>query len=164
MHKIRKIWFMWALLPSLNAWAAPLQTTYHIKVDQFGYFTNATKYAVIADPQVALLFLIPLPTLIALPYLRRYIPAEEAKGGVPRYSIQVTLRKGWRQSVMVGDAAKAGKMAEFLLTKGIYAIGFSYPVVPMGKARIRTQVSAAHTEDELKYAAAMFAEASSAVA
>ena len=66
--------------------------------------------------------------------------------------------------VMVGDAAKAGKMAEFLLTKGIYAIGFSYPVVPMGKARIRTQVSAAHTEDELKYAAAMFAEASAAVA
>ena len=66
--------------------------------------------------------------------------------------------------VMVGDAAKAGKMAEFLLTKGIYAIGFSYPVVPMGKARIRTQVSAAHTEDELKYAAAMFAEASSVVA
>src|SRR5580700_8028629 len=55
--------------------------------------------------------------------------------------------------VMVGDAAKAARMAEYLLQKGIYVIGFSYPVVPMGKARIRTQVSAAHTAEQLGWAA-----------
>jgi glycine C-acetyltransferase len=65
--------------------------------------------------------------------------------------------------VMVGDAAKAARMAEYLLQKGIYVIGFSYPVVPMGKARIRTQVSAAHTIDQLGWAAEMFAEAASKV-
>ena len=50
--------------------------------------------------------------------------------------------------VMVGDAAKAGRMAEYLLERGVYVIGFSYPVVPMGKARIRTRVCAAHTEEQ----------------
>jgi len=65
--------------------------------------------------------------------------------------------------VMVGDAAKAARMAEYLLEKGIYVIGFSYPVVPMGKARIRTQVSAAHTTDQLGRAAQMFAEAAANV-
>jgi glycine C-acetyltransferase len=65
--------------------------------------------------------------------------------------------------VMVGDAAKAARMAEYLLQKGIYVIGFSYPVVPMGKARIRTQVSAAHTTDQLGWAAEMFAEAAAKV-
>ena len=65
--------------------------------------------------------------------------------------------------VMVGDAAKAARMAEHLLQKGIYLIGFSYPVVPMGKARIRTQVSAAHTTDQLGWAAEMFAEAAAKV-
>jgi glycine C-acetyltransferase len=65
--------------------------------------------------------------------------------------------------VMVGDAAKAARMAEYLLEKGIYVIGFSYPVVPMGKARIRTQVSAAHTTEQLGWAAEMFAEAAAKV-
>jgi glycine C-acetyltransferase len=65
--------------------------------------------------------------------------------------------------VMVGDAAKAARMAEYLLQRGIYVIGFSYPVVPMGKARIRTQVSAAHTTDQLGWAAEMFAEATAKV-
>lgn len=65
--------------------------------------------------------------------------------------------------VMVGDAAKAARMAEYLLQKGIYVIGFSYPVVPMGKARIRTQVSAAHTTEQLGWAAQMFAEAAANV-
>src|SRR5271165_847884 len=62
--------------------------------------------------------------------------------------------------VMVGDAAKAGRMAEYLLERGVYVIGFSYPVVPMGKARIRTQVCAAHTEEQLNRAAELFREAS----
>jgi glycine C-acetyltransferase len=61
--------------------------------------------------------------------------------------------------VMIGDAARASRMADLLLQKGIYVIGFSYPVVPVGKARIRTQVSAAHTRADLEKAAAAFAAA-----
>ena len=61
--------------------------------------------------------------------------------------------------VMLGDAAKATQLADRLLTKGIYVIAFSYPVVPQGKARIRTQVSAAHSEDDLLKAADAFAVA-----
>ncbi len=61
--------------------------------------------------------------------------------------------------VMIGDAARAAQLADLLLTKGVYVIGFSFPVVPIGKARIRTQVSAAHTEEDLERAAAAFAQA-----
>ena len=60
--------------------------------------------------------------------------------------------------VMLGDAALAQNMASRLLEKGIYVIGFSFPVVPKGKARIRVQVSAAHTMDDLKFAVQMFGE------
>ncbi len=59
--------------------------------------------------------------------------------------------------VMLGDASLATRMADALLKKGIYVIGFSYPVVPQGKARIRVQVSAAHTTEEIAYAAEQFA-------
>lgn len=59
--------------------------------------------------------------------------------------------------VMIGDAARATQMADLLLEKGVYVIGFSYPVVPVGKARIRTQVSAAHSRNDLQTAAAAFA-------
>ncbi len=58
--------------------------------------------------------------------------------------------------IMVGDAALASKMADRLLELGVYVIGFSYPVVPMNKARIRVQVSAAHTQDDLEFAAGLF--------
>jgi len=61
---------------------------------------------------------------------------------------------------MVGDAARAARIAEHLLSRGIYVIGFSYPVVPMGKARIRIQVSATHTTEQLSRAAELFKEAS----
>jgi glycine C-acetyltransferase len=61
--------------------------------------------------------------------------------------------------VMFGDARPAVKMAESLLNKGIYVIPFSFPVVPKGKARIRTQVSAAHSTQDLKFAVEKFAEA-----
>lgn len=61
--------------------------------------------------------------------------------------------------IMLGDAAVAARMAERMLEKGVYVVGFSYPVVPHGKARIRTQISAAHTMDDLDFAARMFAEA-----
>src|SRR5262249_50727005 len=60
--------------------------------------------------------------------------------------------------VMLGDAALAGKMADGLLEHGIYVIGFSYPVVPQGQARIRIQVSAAHTPEQLDRAAQAFRE------
>jgi glycine C-acetyltransferase len=58
--------------------------------------------------------------------------------------------------VMVGDAALAARMAEAMLDEGVYVVGFSYPVVPQGKARIRTQVSAAHSRDDLERAVAAF--------
>ena len=54
--------------------------------------------------------------------------------------------------IMLGDARLAQKMAEKLLEKGIYVIGFSYPVVPEGQARIRTQISAAHSKQNLDFA------------
>ena len=58
---------------------------------------------------------------------------------------------------MLGDASLATKMAERLLEEGIYVVGFSYPVVPEGQARIRVQMSAAHTHEQLKQASAAFA-------
>jgi glycine C-acetyltransferase len=54
--------------------------------------------------------------------------------------------------IMLGDASLAAKVAAAMLTKGVYVIGFSYPVVPQGKARIRTQISAAHSEADLQLA------------
>lgn len=61
--------------------------------------------------------------------------------------------------VMFGEAQPAVKMAEALLAKGVYVIPFSFPVVPKGKARIRTQVSAAHSKEDLDFAVEKFAEA-----
>ena len=60
--------------------------------------------------------------------------------------------------VMLGDAALAAKVADAMLTKGVYVIGFSFPVVPQGKARIRTQISAAHTQEDLAFAIEKFDE------
>jgi glycine C-acetyltransferase len=58
--------------------------------------------------------------------------------------------------VMLGDAALATQFAEAMLARGVYVIGFSYPVVPQGKARIRTQLSAAHTREDLELAVQAF--------
>jgi glycine C-acetyltransferase len=60
--------------------------------------------------------------------------------------------------VMVGDAALAAKTAGIMLEKGVYVVGFSFPVVPQGKARIRAQVSAAHSRDDLERAVRAFIE------
>ncbi|TVR58204.1 MAG: glycine C-acetyltransferase [Spirochaetaceae bacterium] len=60
--------------------------------------------------------------------------------------------------IMIGDAAEAHRIAAEMLKRGVYVVGFSYPVVPNGAARIRTQVSAAHTRDELSEAVRCFAE------
>ena len=61
--------------------------------------------------------------------------------------------------VMLGEATLAGRMAERLLELGVYVIGFSFPVVPKGQARIRTQMSAAHTRADLEQAVAAFTTA-----
>ncbi len=63
--------------------------------------------------------------------------------------------------IMLGDAVLAQKMAEKLLEKGVYAIGFFYPVVPKGAARIRTQISAAHSIENLDFAIEKIAEVKS---
>ena len=60
--------------------------------------------------------------------------------------------------IMLGDAVLAQKMAEKLLEKGVYVIGFSYPVVPKGAARIRTQISAAHSRKDLDFAVEKISE------
>ncbi|RMF38658.1 MAG: glycine C-acetyltransferase [Planctomycetota bacterium] len=61
--------------------------------------------------------------------------------------------------IMLGDARLANAMADRLLELGVYVVGFSYPVVPKGKARIRTQVSAAHSQQDLEFAVEMFRQA-----
>ena len=61
--------------------------------------------------------------------------------------------------VMIGDAERAGRMAELLLEHGVYAVGFSHPVVPHGRARIRVQLSAAHSTEDVERAVAAFVAA-----
>jgi glycine C-acetyltransferase len=60
--------------------------------------------------------------------------------------------------IMLGDAALSQKFAARMLEKGVYVIGFFYPVVPHGTARVRTQVSAAHSREDLEFAVKAFAE------
>jgi glycine C-acetyltransferase len=60
--------------------------------------------------------------------------------------------------IMIGDAAKSQKFAARMLEKGVYVIGFFYPVVPHGTARVRTQVSAAHSREDLEFATKAFGE------
>src|SRR3954451_11786089 len=72
----------------------------------------------------------------------------------------LTIRPGVHPIVpiMIGDAAKSQKFAARMLEKGVYVIGFFYPVVPHGTARVRTQVSAAHSREDLEFAVNAFAE------
>ncbi len=65
--------------------------------------------------------------------------------------------------VLLGDAVLATSMAEALLNEGVYVVGFSYPVVPQGQARIRTQMSAAHTKPQLQQAVVAFSKAGRAL-
>jgi glycine C-acetyltransferase len=73
---------------------------------------------------------------------------------------KLTIRPGTHPivPVMIGDASLSQKVAQRLLELGIYVIGFFYPVVPQGKARIRTQVSAAHSREDLQFAIEKFAK------
>ena len=66
--------------------------------------------------------------------------------------------------VMIGDASRAGRMAELLLEQGVYAVGFSHPVVPHGKARIRVQLSAAHSTADVEKAVTAFVAARDSLA
>ena len=61
--------------------------------------------------------------------------------------------------IMLGEATLAQRLAEAMLARGVYVVGFFYPVVPQGKARIRTQISAAHSREDLELAVQAFAEA-----
>jgi glycine C-acetyltransferase len=65
--------------------------------------------------------------------------------------------------IMLGEAKLAGAMADALLERGIYVIGFSYPVVPKGQARIRVQLSAGHTDAHIDQAVAAFTEVGKAL-
>ena len=66
--------------------------------------------------------------------------------------------------VMIGDAAVAGRMADAMLAEGVFVIAFSYPVVPQGKARIRVQLSAVHTDDDIETCVRAFEAGRAAVA
>ena len=76
--------------------------------------------------------------------------------GMTERGFQITRGEHPIVPIMLGDAMLAAKMADALLDRGIYVVGFSYPVVPKGKARIRVQVSAAHTVDDLEFAMEAF--------
>jgi glycine C-acetyltransferase len=75
-------------------------------------------------------------------------------------SVGYTIRSGTHPIVpiMLGEAAVAQRVAEAMLARGIYVVGFFYPVVPQGQARIRTQISAAHSRKDLEFAVAAFAQ------
>jgi glycine C-acetyltransferase len=84
----------------------------------------------------------------------RYFRAQMTKAG-----FQVLPGEHPIVPIMFGDAVIASRMAERLLGKGVYVVAFSYPVVPQGKARIRTQISAAHTREEIEFAIQKFVDA-----
>jgi glycine C-acetyltransferase len=65
--------------------------------------------------------------------------------------------------IMLGEASLATRFADAMLARGVYVIGFSYPVVPKGKARIRTQISAAHSQEDLEFAIRAFVEVKQAL-
>lgn len=111
-------------------------------------------------PVVAAVSLRVLELIDASPQLRTRLlaNARHFRGGLE--SAGLTLKPGEHPiiPVMIGDAARATRMADALLDRGVYVIGFSFPVVPRGEARIRTQLSAAHTTAQLDRAIEAFAE------
>ena len=109
-------------------------------------------------PTVAAVTLRVLRLIADDPSLREAVHANAARFRVGMTAAGFTLPPGEHPiiPVMLGDAALAGQMSERLLELGIYVIGFSYPVVPMGKARIRTQMSAALSPDDIDQAITAF--------
>ncbi len=92
------------------------------------------------------------------PRRRLYENAEQFRAGMGNLGFTLAGAGHPIIPVMIGDAALAAKMAERLLDHGIYVIGFSFPVVPKGQARIRTQMSAAHSTEDIDRAVAAFGE------
>ncbi len=89
---------------------------------------------------------------------RLHANARRMRGGLEGAGFHVKAGEHPILPVMLGDAALATRFADLLLERGIYAIGFSYPVVPQGQARIRLQMSAAHTPEQIDRALAAFVE------
>jgi len=110
-------------------------------------------------PVVAAVSLRVLDLIDDLPQLRSQLHANAARFRAGLEQAGFELRGGEHPiiPVMLGDAALAGRMAERLLEHGVYVIGFSYPVVPKGQARIRTQMSAALTAQQIDQAIVAFA-------
>ena len=90
--------------------------------------------------------------------LRRRVRANGERFREAMSAVGFTLVPGQHPiiPVMLGDASVASRMADALLKEGVYVIGFSYPVVPKGRARIRTQISAAHTPEQIDRAVDAF--------
>ena len=89
---------------------------------------------------------------------RLYANAARFRSGMTRLGFTLAGADHPIIPVMLGDAALAQEMAARMLKRGIYVIGFSFPVVPKGQARIRTQMSAAHSHADIDRAVAAFAE------
>lgn len=84
--------------------------------------------------------------------------AKQLRAGLEKAGFKIKPGNHPILPVMLGDATLASKMADKLLDRSIYVIGFSYPVVPQGQARIRIQLSAAHTPEQLQRAITAFTE------
>lgn len=111
-------------------------------------------------PSIAGASIAVLDMLTASTELRDRLEANTAffRDGLAKVGLTILPGKHPICPVMLGDAALASRFADAMLQKGVYVIAFSYPVVPQGKARIRTQISAAHTTEELALAIEKFAE------
>ncbi|MEO1036851.1 MAG: glycine C-acetyltransferase [Pseudomonadota bacterium] len=117
------------------------------------YLFSNTLAPVIAASSIAILDLIENDTSMAK---RVHTNAARFRSGLMAAGFDLLPGAHPIIPVMLGDAALASSMADALLDEGIYVIGFSYPVVPQGKARIRTQLSAAHTDEQIDAAIAAF--------
>ncbi|MEL7539175.1 MAG: glycine C-acetyltransferase [Pseudomonadota bacterium] len=117
------------------------------------YLFSNTLAPVIAASSIAILDLIENDTSMAK---RVHTNAARFRSGLTAAGFDLLPGAHPIIPVMLGDAALASSMADALLDEGIYVIGFSYPVVPQGKARIRTQLSAAHTDEQIDAAIAAF--------
>jgi glycine C-acetyltransferase len=89
---------------------------------------------------------------------RLYENATRFRSGMTKLGVKLAGADHPIIPVMLGDAALAQEMAQKMLERGIYVIGFSFPVVPKGQARIRTQMSAAHSPEDIDRAIEAFGE------
>ncbi len=111
-------------------------------------------------PSIIIASLKVLELLIASDHLRKRLMANTSFFRAEMAKLGYNILPGIHPivPVMLGDAMLAKQIAARLLEKGVYVIGFSFPVVPRGKARIRTQISAAHSQKDLEFAIQKFAE------